>query len=81
MDSLLKKNFLVNFHDPYVDKIVIRNTHYKSISINKCNQYDFVVICTDHKSLPLKLIKDRSNKIYDTRGVYKYIKDRKIIQC
>jgi len=81
MNSLLKNNYSVDFYDPYVDKINLEKRHYKSILINKCNQYDFVVICTDHKSLPLKLIKNRSKKIYDTRGVFKNLRDKKIVQC
>ena len=80
-ESLIKKNYAVDYHDPYVKKIRIKNKTYYSKSIKKCSQYNFVVICTDHKCLPLDLIIDKSVKIYDTRGVFKNFRDPKIIQC
>ena len=74
-------NNYVDYYDPFVNKIKISNKYHYSKSIKKCENYDFVVICTDHSSLPLNLILNKSKKIFDTRGVFKNTKRTNVIHC
>lgn len=66
----------VDYHDPFVP--VIRPTrHYpevagwKSVSLDTADQYDVVLIATNHDDIDWVQLKEKAQLIIDTRGVYK----------
>tara|TARA_A100001011_G_scaffold341880_1_gene375012 strand:- start:66 stop:1355 length:1290 start_codon:yes stop_codon:yes gene_type:complete len=81
----IKKKIKFDFYDPFVkvirsnrEKLFIkRKNNYKNILKN----YDLVVILTDHTMLDYSFIQKKSNKIIDTRGVYKIYKFSNVISC
>lgn len=83
-ELFLKKNYLVDYFDPYIKKIPFNrnfNLNKKSITLNKTNisKFSVVVICTDHDVINYKLLYKHSNIIFDARNRYPYF-DKKIIQ-
>jgi UDP-N-acetyl-D-glucosamine dehydrogenase len=84
INVLKKKNFHVSYYDPYIDKILIDKKlifSLKKLNFKKLNDFDSVVIITDHSNIRYDLILKNSNRIFDTRGVYGKYKDSKIIHC
>ncbi len=71
---LTKKKIEVDFHDPLVKVLSSRKLKktYKSIPIDirSLNDYDCVIILTDHTNINYKLIKKHSKLIVDTRNIY-----------
>ncbi len=66
----------VQYSDPHVPVFPkMREHHFElsSVSLTKENleQYDCVVLTTNHSAFDYQLIKDCSNLIVDTRGVYR----------
>ena len=60
--------------------IFINNLNNKKlIFFLKKEKYDVVIIATNHSNLRKKLILQNAKKIFDTRGVYKLIDSKKII--
>ncbi len=74
---LIKKDFKVFFHDPYVSEIygTEKNffTKFKSIKISPriLKSFDSTIIVTDHDELNYDLIRKNSKVIFDSRNVYK----------
>ena len=78
---LKKYNNDVEYYDPFVKKTKINNKEYKSIDINLnlTRKFELTIICTAHSNLNKKKIFEISKKIYDTRGMYKKNKSKKIL--
>ncbi|MGG3926632.1 nucleotide sugar dehydrogenase [Metabacillus fastidiosus] len=69
--SLLKVNVNVTYTDPFIPELNICGENFKSIKVTKENlqNYDCVVILTDHLDPSLDLILEHAKLIYDTRNV------------
>ncbi|MCX7835069.1 MAG: nucleotide sugar dehydrogenase [bacterium] len=68
---LLKKlGATVDYYDPHVPSIREENHSIQSIALtsDKLNEYDLVVITTDHKKVDYQLVIDHSKLIFDTRN-------------
>ena len=65
--------------DPYIDKFTIKNESFKTIKVKNYKKYDCIIILTDHTKFKYKKINEDAKLIFDTRGVYKNKKDKKII--
>jgi UDP-N-acetyl-D-glucosamine dehydrogenase len=79
-----KKKFLIDYYDPLIEKIKINKMNYQSILIKNykiLKKYDEIIIATDHSSFKYDKILKYSKKIYDCRGVYCDINDKKIVYC
>lgn len=78
----LKKNYKIEFFDPYVKEIKISGFLYKSIkNLKNLKKYNLVIIGTDHSNINYNLLIKKSKKIIDTRGVLFKKKSKKIILC
>lgn len=79
---LAEKGTEVNYHDPYVTEIKIKNKILKSIKLDKkeLSSYDCVVITADHSYYDLDFIVSNSKLIFDTRGCTVNIKANNIIR-
>ena len=73
------KNCSIDFSDPYIDNILINKKIIKNKIVNNYNNYDLVILCTDHYKFNYKKILKESKKIIDTRGKFKDSKLKKII--
>lgn len=86
MEILKKKNINFCYFDPYVKKLPatrIGNFNISSIDFNKKNisKFDASIIVTDHKIIDYKKLLKFSKYVFDTRNVYKNIKNYKIIRA
>ena len=82
--KLKKKNFKVEYFDPYVESVVISGKQQyslKKIDYKKLVFFDAVVLATNHSKINYNLILKNSKKIFDTRAVYKNSKNQKIVHC
>ena len=77
--SLVKKNNIVDFHDTKIKKIKIFDKIIHSQKVSQCSKYDYVIITTDHSDLNKKIILSKSKKIFDTRGLFRKVKSKKIV--
>ncbi|MCL2064861.1 MAG: nucleotide sugar dehydrogenase [Candidatus Cloacimonetes bacterium] len=69
-----------DYYDPYVQKFhnELNGKLYTSISMEKINNYDLVILLTDHDSFDLDVIKSQAQHILDTRNVFKGFDDENI---
>jgi UDP-N-acetyl-D-glucosamine dehydrogenase len=75
MELLLKNNVYIEYYDPYIPNLTkTRDYNFKMSSINltkkKLNEYDLVIIVTDHDIIDYDFIYKNSKCIVDTRGRY-----------
>ncbi len=69
-EILLKNKISFSYNDPLIDEIKINKVKLKSIKLNynKLNNFEIVIIITDHDLYNYKKILKFSNHILDTRG-------------
>ena len=80
----LSKTYNVNYYDPYVKNVKIKNklfTSIKELNYRKLGKYSAVLLTTNHDRFNYKKILKYSKKIFDTRGIYQNNKDKKIVFC
>ena len=86
MELLEEKEAVTDYNDPYIPQIKPTRKYKqfvgkKSVGLKKINQYDCVVILTDHTSYDFKTIADESKVIVDTRNACGNIKSNKVIKA
>ena len=86
MELLEEKEAVTDYNDPYIPQIKPTRKYKqfagkKSIPLKKINQYDCVVILTDHTSYDFKTIANESKVIVDTRNACGNIKSNKVIKA
>ncbi|MDD5431822.1 MAG: nucleotide sugar dehydrogenase [Candidatus Omnitrophica bacterium] len=79
--ELQAKNVQVSYFDPLIPYLKVGNINLKSVELKKeaLGKFDCVVIATNHSCLDYEFILNNSKLIFDTRNVYKHIKDRKVV--
>ena len=77
--SLILKKYNVQYSDPYIKNVKINNKIYSSISVNNYNQFDCVLLLTDHSDFKYNKILKEGRLIFDTRGKYKNSSSSKVI--
>jgi UDP-N-acetyl-D-glucosamine dehydrogenase len=77
-----EKGAEVNYHDPYVTEIKVKNKTLKSTKLDKAflQSLDCVVITADHSYYDLNFIVKNSKLIFDTRGCTLNIQAANIIR-
>ena len=86
MELLEEKEAVTDYNDPYIPQIKPTRKYKqfagkKSVALKKINQYDCVVILTDHTSYDFKAIANQSKIIVDTRNACGKIKSNKVIKA
>jgi len=86
MELLEEKEAITDYNDPYIPQIKPTRKYKqfagkKSVALKKINQYDCVVILTDHTSYDFKTIANESKIIVDTRNACGNIKSNKVIKA
>lgn len=76
MERLRDRGAIVSYSDPHVARFpVMREHHFDlesvKITAETLQQYDCVVVATDHKRFDFDFILEHSQLIVDTRGVYR----------
>lgn len=77
--SLILKKYDVRYSDPYIKNVKIKNKIYSSISVNNYNQFDSILLLTDHTDFKYNKILKEGRLIFDTRGKYKNSSSPKVI--
>jgi UDP-N-acetyl-D-glucosamine dehydrogenase len=84
IELLQKEGAQVSFNDPYfpfIGKGRKYNLQMKCSSLDKLNQYDCVLIVTDHSDYDYRRIVEESQLVVDTRNATKGIDSPKIVHC
>jgi len=86
MELLEEKEAVTDYNDPYIPQIKPTRKYKqfagkKSVALKTINQYDCVVILTDHTSYDFKAIVNQSKVIVDTRNACGDIKSNKVIKA
>lgn len=74
IENLIKvKGLSLHYNDPYVSSIKINGKimYSKKLVYKKLKYYDFILILSNHDKYNYNNILNYSNKVFDTRGVYK----------
>jgi len=73
IDNLGKKKVSVDYHDPLISYLRIKNINLKSIRLTADNlkRYHCIILVTGHSKLDYKFIRENAGLIFDTRNVYK----------
>ncbi|HOX54697.1 MAG TPA: nucleotide sugar dehydrogenase [Candidatus Omnitrophota bacterium] len=81
IELLLQDKIKVSYFDPYIPYLKFGKINLKSIKLSKdtIKKFDCVVLATDHKCINYREIIKHANLIFDTRGVLKNIKNKKIV--
>lgn len=84
IELLRDKGALVCYNDPYFPTVG-RGRHYDlnmtNTPMENLNQYDAVVIVTDHSTYDYRAIVDEAKLVVDTRNATKGIVSPKIVRC
>lgn len=82
IDILKDKCSEVFYYDPLIPYLKFNHTNLKSINFDKVTlaKFDCVIIATDHTCVDYSFILKNSKLIFDTRNVYKEIKNSKIFK-
>ncbi|MCK4311217.1 MAG: nucleotide sugar dehydrogenase, partial [Candidatus Cloacimonetes bacterium] len=79
---LEKNNVEFDYNDPHLPEIYneLNNKNYKSVSLENIEDYDAVIIVTDHSAYDYDDILKRAKMILDTRYAYNGIKADNLIR-
>ena len=82
--KFLSEKYSIKFYDPYVKKYSLKHKLFSEktlnfLSIKKETKNAIVIIGTDHKNINYKSILKNSKIVFDTRGVLKNYRNKKII--
>ena len=80
----MKKNIKFSYYDKLIPNFTHNKKNYKSLkklNSNLIKKYDATLVLNENDDVDYKLLLEYSKKIYDTRGVYKNILNKKIIYC
>lgn len=84
IELLQKEGALVSYNDPFFD-YVGRGRKYNlempNTPLEELDQFDAVVIVTDHSSYDYRRIVEQSNLVIDTRNATRGIQSHKIVRC
>ena len=86
MELLTKQGAQVEYNDPYIPVIKPRRQYKqfvgkKSVTLENIDQYDMVVVLTDHSAYDYAKIVEQSKVVVDTRNACGKIKSNKIIKA
>jgi UDP-N-acetyl-D-glucosamine dehydrogenase len=84
IELLQKEGASVSYHDPYFPTIG-KGRHYdlqmKRVELDNLNEYDCVLIVTDHTDYDYRRIVREAQLVVDTRNATRGIRDSKIVHC
>jgi UDP-N-acetyl-D-glucosamine dehydrogenase len=84
IELLQKEGALVSYNDPYFEYVGHGrkyNLEMVNTPLDHLEQYDVLIIVTDHSGYDYQWIVDHSNLVIDTRNATKGIQSAKIVRC
>lgn len=72
IDDLMKKGCTIDYYDPFISEIRLEDGSIKRsvpFTKEKINQYDVVIIHTDHDDINYSILRDTAPIIFDTRNI------------
>ena len=84
IELLQKEGAQVSYNDPFfatVGRGRKYNLEMKNTPLDNLQQYDCVLIVTDHSSYEYAAIVEQANLVVDTRNATKGIQSAKIVHC
>lgn len=71
IENLLSDSVTLDYHDPFVPNILVQGQEMTSIDLDATaiDQYDLVVIATDHTTIDYGHLVEKSQAVLDTRGI------------
>jgi UDP-N-acetyl-D-glucosamine dehydrogenase len=70
-ELMQQKGAVVSYHDPYASSVRIGEHTVRGVPLDNLEQYDIVVIVTDHSKVDYKLVTQKCRLILDTRNALK----------
>jgi UDP-N-acetyl-D-glucosamine dehydrogenase len=70
-ELMQQKGAVVSYHDPYAPSVRIGEHVVQGVPLENLEQYDIVVIVTDHSKVDYKLVAQKCRLILDTRNALK----------
>jgi UDP-N-acetyl-D-glucosamine dehydrogenase len=82
IDILQRDNVKVAYYDPFIPYLKFPHLSLNSVFLSPkaLNNFDCVIIATDHSKVDYGLILKNSRLIFDARNVYKGKQDRKVVR-
>lgn len=82
LTQLEEWNANVDYHDPHVPELDIGTTTYESVSLTdeRLNDADCVILVTDHSSLDVDRLVDESPLLFDTRNATSHRDDEHVVR-
>jgi UDP-N-acetyl-D-glucosamine dehydrogenase len=79
---LLEKGAKVSYNDPYVKKVQILNDTLTSMELTdkQLASADCVVIATDHSCYDYRIIAQKADLVFDTRGATRRLRNKNIVR-
>jgi UDP-N-acetyl-D-glucosamine dehydrogenase len=80
IEGLKREKAQVCYHDPVIPYLKLSFLDMRSRRLNQqaLGQFDCVLIATDHSQIDYEFIRRNARLIFDTRNVYRGVKDEKI---
>lgn len=75
IENLLSDSVTLDYHDPFVPYIVVRGQEMTSMDLDAIaiDQYDLVIIATDHTAIDYGQLVEKSQAVLDTRGITRWL--------
>ena len=79
---LQKRKVQVSYFDPLIPYLKVDGINLRSVEFTRghIKNFDCVIIATDHTALDYQFILRNARLIFDTRNVYRHVKDKKVIR-
>jgi UDP-N-acetyl-D-glucosamine dehydrogenase len=74
IELLRDKGAELSYHDPHCPTVMIGEHAMRSVPFERLDQYDCVVIVTDHSSVDYKQVAAQAKVVIDTRNAMKHVK-------
>ena len=74
IELLQQKGAQVSYHDPYCPTVKIGEHELQSVTFDKLDGYDCVVVITDHSSVDYRQVAAKAKVVIDTRNAMKHVK-------
>ena len=83
INLLEKKKYKVDYYDPYVKKLnnvrSLKATKYSKNLNTNLNKYSCILLVTDHDCINYDKLLNKSTIIFDCRGRYRKLNEKKVI--
>ena len=82
IEILKLKHAHLHYFDPLIPYLQVNGLNLKSVTLEakELKSFDCVIIATDHSCIDYNFILNNSQLVFDTRNVYKSVKDKRLVR-